>query len=307
MTIAIIILSILLLFFVMLYVIFRLSLGSPNKKQRDIFNLFSDEQSKIHREKMTKLIENVVSHSFEEVNITSYDRLKLYGRYYHNKDGAPLAICMHGYRGTAERDMCGSFYMCNKQNYNILLVDQRAHGKSDGRTITFGIKERFDCKSWIEYSINRFGNDVKILLCGVSMGASTVLMASGLALPCNVKGIIADCPFSAPEQIIKKVCSDMKLSPNLFYPLIALSARIYGNVSLSDTTAEKSVAKSKTPTLIIHGEDDRLVPVEMSKAIQKANAIIELHTFPKATHGFSYMVDPERYNKLVTEFIKKVL
>lgn len=284
MTVVIVLVTVIILFFILLYVLFRLCLGAQTKKQKQVFNLFSDGAPEKYRDKMVNLIQKVLDCPYEAVSISSYDGLELYGKYYHRRDGAPLVICMHGYRGTAERDMCGCFRLCSELNYNVLLIDQRAHGKSRGRTITFGIKERFDCKSWTEYALNRFGKDVRILLCGVSMGATTVLMASGLNLPENVKGIIADCPFSAPEQIIKKVCSDMKLSPNLFYPLIALSARIYGNVSLSDTTAEKSVAKSKTPTLIIHGEDDRLVPVEMSKAIQKANAIIELHTFPKATH-----------------------
>lgn len=144
--------------------------------------------------------------TFESVFITSFDGVKLYARYYHVRDGAPLQIQFHGYRGSALLDFCGGNKLAREIGHNTLVVDQRAHGKSGGNTITFGINERYDCLSCINYAVERSGKETPIFLSGVSMDAATVLMASELNLPDNVIGIIADSPYSSPEEIIRKVC-----------------------------------------------------------------------------------------------------
>ena len=114
-----------------------------------------------------------------EMCIRSYDGLKLYGEYYEYKKGAPVEILFNGYRGEPERDMSGAVERCFSIGHNVILVCQRACGKSDGHVITFGLRESKDCLSWVEHAIKVFGKDVKIIIGGVSMGGSTVLMAGG--------------------------------------------------------------------------------------------------------------------------------
>ena len=244
----------------------------------------------------------------EEVTITSHDGLTLFGRYYHTADGAPLDIGFHGYRSSYITDFCGGSVMSLSQGHNLLLIDQRSHGNSQGKTISFGIQERKDALSWINYAIDRFGADTKICLYGVSMGAATVLMASGLDLPENVKGIIADCPYVRASDIIVEVGKTLKYPTWFTVPCAWLGARIYGGFNLYETDAVKAVSRSKVPILIIHGEDDTLVPAEMSKLAQNANPkLVQRETFPGAGHAMSYMVDTERYWKVATEFMQKVL
>ena len=189
-------------------------------------------------------------------------------RYYHVRDGAPLQIQFHGYRGAALRDFCGGNKLARESGQNTLVVDQRAHGKSGGNTITFGIRERLDCLSWVKYANQRFSSGTPIFLSGVSMGATTVLMASELKLPANVMGIIADCPYSSPEVIIRKVCrEDMHLPPALTMPLIRLGARLFGHFVLNESSAVQAVGNKNIPILLLHGEDDRFVPCDMSREI----------------------------------------
>jgi len=171
--------------------------------------------------------------------------------------------------------------------------------------LTFGIKERFDCLSWVNYAVERFGSDVKIRICGVSMGAATVLMASGLDLPKNVYCVVADCPYSSPEKIIRKVVKDLKLPHKLIYPLINLSAKIYGKFSLSETTVLDEIKKSKIPTIIIHGDDDRFVPKSMSDEILAVRPDFDSKIFKGSGHGLSYMDYPDEYTETIIEFIKK--
>ena len=168
--------------------------------------------------------------------------------------------------------------------------------------MTFGVKEKFDVLSWVDYVIKRFGPETKIFLYGVSMGAATVLMASGLNLPANVKAIIADCPYALPTDIIKKETQDgMKLPYNLFKPAIFASAFIWGHFNLGDKSSNccEAVKKSKIPILIIHGEADGFVPCWMSRQIAEANTdLIQYETFPIADHGMSYMSDTVRYETI---------
>jgi len=242
---------------------------------------------------------------FEQIYITARDGVKLAARYYHFKDNAPVQIQFHGYRGNGVREFSGGFKMAREAGFNAIVVDERAHGKSGGHTITFGIKERYDCADWVDYACKRFGEDTPIILSGVSMGAATVLMASELDLPYNVAAITADCPYSSPGAIIRKVCRGMKLPASLVYPFVALGARMFGGFRIWESTAIKAVQNTKIPILLIHGDDDRFVPCDMSREIYKACAgPCELVTIPSAGHGICYYVDEQRYSQALSKFFK---
>ena len=140
------------------------------------------------------------------------------------------------------------------------------------------------------------------------MGAATVLMAADLELPANVKGIIADCPYSSPKEIILKTAGDMKFPVKLTYPFIRLAAYLFGHFNLEETTAVKAVQNSRVPILIIHGEADAFVPCHMSREIAKVcSSPITLVTIPGAGHGRSYLVDPKRYEDAIIKFINSVI
>lgn len=261
-----------------------------------------------YREQIHTLLHTLQNTPCEYVTIQSNDGLTLSGRYYHVNDGAPLDIGFHGYRSSAITDFCGGIEISFQLGHNVLLIDQRAHGKSEGRTITFGIKERHDLLCWIRYAIERFGADLSIVLYGISMGGATVLMASGLNLPKNVKCIIADCPYASPKDIILTVGKGLGYPTSLIWPFVILGAKIYGGFRIREITATDAVREAKCPILIIHGEADNLVPCDMSNAIAASNPhMVSRATFPNAEHGISYLTDRDRYQAIVKAFIEKVL
>lgn len=300
-----IILSILIiLVFVFAYITYKIVFYNKNDKD-DVYALQVKLNEK-DKQRMISLIDELLAIKYEEVNIVSFDGLKLTGRYYHIDDSYPIQIQFHGYRGNAYRDMCGGNKLARENKFNTLVIDQRAHGKSKGHTITFGVKESRDCLSWINYVNQRFNNP-DIYLVGVSMGASTILLASQYDLTSNVKAIIADCPFSSTKQIIKKVVKDLKLPVNLVYPFIALGAKVFGRFNINHGEVNKAIQKCKIPVLIIHGKDDELVPVDMAYLINENNKeMIQLEIFENAKHGVSYFADSERYISIVNEFINKL-
>ena len=295
-------------YFAICFGVYRFGFHSPDRYQNDDYHIPEVLTRGPWKDKIREMISSVAALGYERVYITSRDGLKLAGRYYHTKEGAPLDICFHGDRGTPCRDFSGGAMVVLREGHNLLLIEERAQCGSEGHTMTFGVKERYDCLDWVDYAISRFGEDVRIILTGISMGASTVLMASGMELPSNVKGIIADCPFTEPMDIILTVGRSMKLPEGFIRHFAKAAARIFGGFDISGASALKAVKDTKVPVLLIHGEADDFVPCEMSRRIHEANpSMTELHTFPGAGHGVSFMVDEERYEELVVSFSKRVL
>ena len=292
------------------YITYRIAFYAPKH--------ITDEEVKYHlpsgpayqnfQKELKACVESMLARSFEPVTITTFDGKKLYARYYHTENHAPVHIIFHGYKSNAILDCGGGTAYAVKLGHNVLVVDQRSHGKSEGKAITFGVKERKDCLCWIHYVLNRFGSDTKIILSGLSMGAATVLMALDLDLPRNVVGVIADCPYSSPSAIIKKVCRvEMHLPSSLMYPLVKLGARLFAGFDLEESSAIDAVRNTTLPVLLIHGEADAFVPCDMSREMQKANpSTVSLLTIPNAEHALCFTVAPEQYEEAVTAFIKKV-
>lgn len=288
---------------------YKRTFRSDRQRQQDREKLLRRAGS--YRTRVQELMAELSAIPCEDVYITSFDGLKLHGRYYRaaGQAGRVLEIMFHGYNGNALRDFCGGHKIARESGHDILLVDQRAHGQSEGKTISFGINERCDLLSWLQYVEARFGADeYRIILSGVSMGAATVLMAAELALPAAVKGIIADCGYTSPRAIIRKVMKDAGFCPALLYPFVRLAARLAGGFDLDEASAVESVRHCRVPVLIIHGEADGFVPCSMAREIYAACACDkELLLVPGADHVMSYIVDTERYEETVRRFIADCL
>lgn len=296
--------GIILLILLTAYVCYRMAFYSPKRKPTppDTYPIPEGNVYEPHREKMVEWIKETRSLPHDAVAITSFDGLTLRGNYYEYAPGAPVELMMPGYRGDAERDLCGGIQRCFHLKRNVLLVDQRACGKSDGSVITFGVREHRDCLAWVDYLIQRFGTDVKIILTGISMGAATVMIAGGTELPSSVVGIIADCGYTSTKEIIQKVIGDLHLPPKLAYPFVKLGARLYGGFDLEEVSPIEAMKKCRVPVFFIHGEGDDFVPCSMSIANSNAcSAPHKLFTVPGAGHGLAYMLDPEGYHRAITE------
>lgn len=283
---------------------YRLAFYNRNDKEDDPFVIPPGQQYEAVADKMRALIKTVHEMPFERVYITARDGLRLAGRYYHLADGAPVQLLFHGYRGNGIREFCGGWGLTRKLGFNALVVEQRAHGGSEGHTISFGIQERYDCAQWVRYISQRFGKDTPILLSGISMGAATVLMASELELEGNVKAIMADSPYSSPGAVIRKVCRDVKIPGWLAYPFVALGALVFGGFCIWESSAEEAVKHTDIPIMLVHGTDDRFVPCEMSSRLKEncASPCVLLQ-IPGAGHGLSYLVDPKKYERTLTAFL----
>lgn len=284
------------------YGFYRFVFYSPMKWQNNDYALDSSPAYKGKEERIRKLIDSLKAREYEDVYITSFDKTKLHARLFEIKDSKKVAILCHGYRGTGYRDFCGGAKEALELGYSVILIDQRAHGLSKGHSITFGVRETKDIVKWSEYARNRFGEDIKLALIGISMGGASVLMAADKVK--NVR-IIADCPFSSPQIMLKETLRKMKLPIPIFYPLLNLSSIIYAHTNLNKASAYLSVKATNNKILIIHGDHDSIVPYWISKELYDANTSkIQYELFPNAEHGMSYLEDTSRYQITIKDFLQ---
>ncbi len=243
-----------------------------------------------------------------DVYIRSHDRLRLHGKYFEFDPDAPIEILFHGYKGSILRDLGGQIERCKNMGHNALAIDCRACGESEGDVISFGINERQDCLLWINFVIKNINPNARIILYGVSMGASTVLCVSAENLPENVVGIIADCGYSSPKEIIKRVMKNSHHGTSFLYPLARRGAISFGHFDPDEISPALAVGYARVPILFIHGEDDKFVPPSMSEyTFDLCASEKKLVMFKGAGHTLSYMTDPEKYTNEVREFFAPYL
>lgn len=305
--ILIFVISFFFLFFLPLICYKKTFYSKGNLKKEDAKNLPDQDVYNLYKDIILNDIDEVSKLNYEDLHIISFDKLNLYAKYYEYSKDSPIEIMFHGYKGNAERDLSTGVKRAFKCRRSVVLVDQRASGRSDGHTISFGINERVDCLYWARYVSEKFGTNRKIILTGISMGAATVLMASNLDLPSNVVGILADCSYNMPKDIIMKVVKDMKLFPKLIYPSIKRGARLYGNFNLEAASPIESVKHTKLPIIFFHGSNDDYVPCHMSKKLFDAcNSKKRIVEIEQGLHGTSYLTNPNKYLEELNDFFKDI-
>lgn len=293
------------------YVCYRMAFFASRKEEEnaDEFAIPEGDIYEPFRDVMVQWMKEARAMPHDEITIQSFDGLTLCGKYYEFAPGAPIELMFHGYRGNAESDLCGGVQRCFSLGHSAFIVDQRACGKSGGNVISFGVNESKDCQSWLELMAEEFGPDARIILTGISMGASTVLMAGGSPLPKTVVGILADCGFTSAKDIIQVVIGNMKLPPKLAYPFVKLGSRLFGGFDLEERPAIEAVKHCTVPVIFFHGEDDDFVPCSMSRENYEACASSKkrLVTVPGAGHGLCYVIAPEKYLQEMRDFFRDIL
>ena len=257
-------------------------------------------------ESIPRALQWLQDHNAQEVRTKSFDGLLLRGKWVPAENPKATIILFHGYHTHYIHDFAGIFSLYHSIGLNLLLVRQRSHGESGGKYITFGVRERKDVRSWVDFHNRTHGMD-NVFLGGMSMGASTLLFAAGEDLPPNVRGITADCGFSSPAEILGHIIrQDYHLPPKLVLPLMEVWARVLGGFSFYECDSRKTLARSKIPVVFIHGTADTFVPCAMSQAAYDACAAQrEIHLIEGADHGRGYLFEPDRLTKALVDFFNR--
>lgn len=240
----------------------------------------------------------------EEITLTSKGDQLVAKVFENNPESTQWVIGVHGYRSNGERDMAYMTKKLNECGYNVLIPDLRAHGKSGGNVIGMGWLDRLDVELWVEWLIETHP-DCAIVLFGGSMGAATVMMASGDSLPPQVKGIVSDCGYtSVRAQFEEMLTGAIKLPSFPIMTFANLFAKAKVGYSLNEASSVKQLEKNTLPVLFIHGTEDKFVPYAMMEVNKAATqGYVETLTIPKAPHLSSWIYDETLYLETLTRFL----
>lgn len=238
----------------------------------------------------------------ETLNLTSYDGLKLAGIWLKNKEKAPTIILCHGYR-SARYILLKQAYEFNNLGYNILMIDPRGYGESEGESVTYGLKESVDLAQWINLLVSK-DPDIQLILYGLSLGAETVCMCLGNKLPTNVKSAIVEGAYYNLKELAKTwyKADELLAKPLTFYLNLELLKRFGFGFDAVD--ASKALANNEIPICFIHSKIDKAVPYEQGLKLYHANKG-KKYFYPLENAYHSYGCYEEDYFKVLVDFIKE--
>lgn len=247
----------------------------------------------------------------EDVEITSFDKLKLRG-YFIPADipTKNTIICVHGFRANGLYDFGARAKFLRNTGWNLLMVDDRAHGRSEGINIGFSVTDSRDVLKWIDFLKDRFGEDSKVVLHGVSMGAAAILSAAGdPECPKTVRGVVADCGFSSGWEELQYQVKHLAHLPKVpmayfasFWHFVVCKYR------LKDYAPRDVIGNFEGHLLIIHGTKDSVVPTPMSSVIfDAAKCDKEILLVEEADHVLSYLMETEKYEEGFTRILEKAV
>lgn len=281
-------------------------------RKKDVSWLIEDEMRKTpfgkHYDHVIKADHWLKEHMAQGVTIRSLDGLRLHGIWVPANQARGTVLLAHGYRSTYLVDFGPAFEYYHDLGLNLLIPEQRAHGESQGKYITFGVKESDDMLCWLRFHNTEFG-EFPIVLNGLSMGASTVIYMLGKSLPKNVRGVIADCGYTSPADILAKIFRTVTHLPPM--PALIVTdalARLLAGFSIWKYNSRKVLRSCKLPILMIHGKADTFVPCEMTQnAFEACTGPKDMFLVDGAEHGVSFLVDQERYIAHVKKFLSVTL
>ena len=275
------------------YYFFRLAFGANRRAIEKTFRAREQDPAPLVRMRFaTKDYMDALP--YESLSLTASDGVKLAARFFPNGGTNKIAIICHGWHSFPWWDFGKAFDIVYDAGYAVLAIFQRAQGESEGKYLTYGAKESEDLLGWIDLLLDRYGADLSIAIMGVSMGAATVLCATGKPLPKQVKCAVSDCSFtSAADQFKAASKGRFPISRLLGKPI----AELFAHMRYRDASPIDAVKRSKTPTLFVHGNADAFVPFSMMQQLFDACAAEDkaMWTSPGAVHAEAAMQNPDEY------------
>ena len=266
------------------------------ERETEHFKVRAEEEGK-YSEVVLAGEAKMLSYPCEHVYTTSFDGLKLHGRLYRQEGAERTMVLVHGWRGGWNYDFCMGGPWLYEEGYNLLVIDQRAQGDSEGELMTMGLLERKDCHTWLKWLEEHTDcTSVPVYFMGISMGCTTVLMAAGEPMPAYVKGIIADCGYTTPYDMFYHYGHKAFHIPKAVMNLFNQYCIRHAGIDLKSYSTVEAMETCQTPIFFVHGKGDTFVPMEMTlEAYNACNGPKRLMLVEDAPHAMSFLFGQEDY------------
>ena len=278
-----------------------------NKKSKSYMGIFKKMGMNLSDRVNKEAVAWFKSQEVEDITIESFDGLKLHGVVLKAPKAVRTIICVHGYRGKGMYDFSNIYQYLNDNKSNLVMIDQRACGKSEGKYLTFGANEKKDLAKWIDYVTKEVDTKNPIYLYGISMGATTCLLSLEYEEAKKITGVIADCGFTSFKDELNHIFNKIYHMPAcLFMIFVSMFCKIIGGFSMNEADTKKSLINNNVPVLIIHGDKDTFVPgsnSEVNYSLLKSKK--QLVWIKGANHGSSMADDPDNYRDAINIFFNK--
>lgn len=261
------------------------------------------------RELLTNNLKWVEDYGYEKHYMVSDRGEHLVGYLLKAKEPSDIYVFgAHGYRSYGKKEFCGFAQYYLSRGINVFFPDHIASGESEGSHCSFGYHEREDCLKWLGYMTENFGEDIKIILHGVSMGSATVCMMSGRDnLPENVKFTVADCGFTTAKALFKFKMDALKIPDVGLLRGVNFANKMNHGFDFRDIEPVESVKNAKVPMLFVHGKEDNLVPAFMAQELYDncSSEYKDILIVEGADHAQAHVNGKEEYEQKIDEFIEK--
>lgn len=294
---------------------FKLAIVKPDKekKRKSPHSIVpsqdeSRDQYNVFREAIASGKEWLGAQKLETVYTKSFDGLTLAAELLDTENAKGTVILVHSFCSLPQKDFGNAARFYHENGYRVLMPYQRANGKSEGQYISYGINECRDVVEWAGLASRRYGANSSIFLHGLSMGATSVLMATGYSeLPPNVHGVIADSAFISPYSLFRHIVKrDLKLPLFPFMNAMEAICKEKAGFGFSDYSTLEALDDCTRPVLFIHGDGDALVPVDMAQEnYEVCHTEKELVIINGAQHALGYYVDKEKHEAAVKSFLDR--
>ncbi len=283
----------------------RLTVGKKTKQEPP-----ENEWQQYKADQKVKNTEYFFTKNPEDLTLKSCKGQTMKAWFVPNENSKRFVICVHGYGSTGNNEFSHMFpFYSEKLGYNYLIPDLTAHGRSKGYFIGFGSFDSKNILLWINYLIERFGEDIEIILHGISMGAATVMNVNEMNPPDQVKLIIEDCGFvCAYDQVYKTARDTIGMECKHLLASTNVLCKIFAGYRLQESDPLGNMVNAKNPVLFIHGREDTFVPFEYGQRLYDACPTSkDFFWVPEAAHADSYYKSKEQYEAKVIDFISKNL
>ncbi len=223
------------------------------------------------------------------------------------KRSSPWVVMVHGDSANRADVAIGALEIMRDLaalGYSILAFDLRGCGESGGSSGSSGLFEQRDLLGALDYLCSRGVSYRNIGVLGFSLGGAVALLSC--AIPGRAAAVVADGSFADLEMVWGLKADRGRWLLSLLAPGIRLMGRILYGIDVAAISPARAVMRSRTPTLLIHGDRDTIVPVSHARLIAKAGVHYapSLWIVPGAGHMQAYNRNPREYMSRTSAFFR---